>query len=535
MLNASARIAFVMIASLPFAVCASAEARDANASSDAPRVTIANGTLVGLYDRQQGLNIFKGIPFARPPVGDLRWREPQPVKNWKGERQATKFSAQCMQRRIFDDMVFRSNGVSEDCLYLNVWTPAEIRSGEKPGEPLPVLVYMYGGGFVAGDGSEPRYDGASMAQKGIVTVTFNYRLGVFGMFAHPELTKESPHGASGNYTLLDQNAALKWVHDNIAAFGGDPKRVTIAGESAGSASVSAHMASPLSRDLIAGAIGESGAMITSSRGSVPLVEAEQAGAQFAKSIGANSLAALRALPAEKLLNAAAKIQTPVFRIILDGYFFPKSPRAVFEAGEQAHVPLLAGTNSQESWYGALLQDREPTVANYRSVIEALYGEHAELVEQMYPAASEEQVKQSLTELASDRFLSFGTWKWVDLHGLTSGKPAFYYFYAHPRPKQRAKPDAPGDSGAVHSAEIEYAMGNLDSNEVYAWTEDDYKVSRLMQQYFANFIKTGDPNGEGLLEWPAYHSEATFPRLIIDTHTRLAPDTRRARQQLLDAL
>src|SRR5690606_30125119 len=207
----------------------------------------------------------------------------------------------------------------------------------------------------------------------------------------------------------------------------------------------------------------------------------------------------------------------------------------FAAGEQAKVPLLAGTNSQESWYGALLGDREPTVANYRSVIDELYGEHAELVAQMYPAASEDQVKQSLTELASDRFLSFSTWKWVDLHSLTSQKPAFYYFYAQPRPRQRAKPDAPGDSGAVHSAEIEYAMGNLDSNEVYAWTEDDYKVSHLMQQYLANFIKTGDPNGEGLLEWPAYHSEATFPRLIIDANTRLAPDTRRARHQLLDAL
>ncbi|NLG76863.1 MAG: carboxylesterase family protein, partial [Xanthomonadaceae bacterium] len=243
------------------------------ASSDAARVKIANGTLVGVVDKEKDLRIFKGIPFAQPPVGDLRWREPQPVKNWQGERKATEFSAQCMQRRIFDDMVFRSNGVSEDCLYLNVWTPAKSAS-----EKLPVLVYIYGGGFVAGDGSEPRYDGASMAQKGIVTVTLNYRLGVFGLFAHPELTKESPHKASGNYALLDQHAALEWVQRNISAFGGDPKRVTIAGESAGSFSVSAQVASPLSRNLIAGAIGESGAMVSRL---MPLSEAEDKGMQLA--------------------------------------------------------------------------------------------------------------------------------------------------------------------------------------------------------------------------------------------------------------
>lgn len=495
------------------------------ASSDAARVKIANGTLVGVVDKEKDLRIFKGIPFAQPPVGDLRWREPQPVKNWQGERKATEFSAQCMQRRIFDDMVFRSNGVSEDCLYLNVWTPAKSAS-----EKLPVLVYIYGGGFVAGDGSEPRYDGASMAQKGIVTVTLNYRLGVFGLFAHPELTKESPHKASGNYALLDQHAALEWVQRNISAFGGDPKRVTIAGESAGSFSVSAQVASPLSRNLIAGAIGESGAMVSRL---MPLSEAEDKGMQLAKSVGAKSLAELRALPAERLLEATAGLVMPP--VIADGYFFPKSPAEIYAAGEQASVPLLAGTNSLESWYGAILRDKAPTVENYRGALEELYGEHAERIAAAYPATSEAEVMEAATELASDRFLSFATWKWVDLHGRTSGKPAFYYYYAHPRPAQRANPDAPVPNGAVHSAEIEYAMGNLDLNDVYAWTEDDYKVSRLMQEYFANFIKTGDPNGEGLPAWPAYHSNETFPRLTIDANTRLEPDMRRARHQLLDEI
>src|ERR1043166_1768164 len=218
-------------------------------------VQTANGLIEGPGMQPSGVRIFRGIPFAQPPVGELRWREPQPVKNWTGVRQAREFGPRCMQAPIFDDMRFRSNGVSEDCLYLNVWTPAKSNH-----ERLPVLVYFYGGGFVTGDGSELRYDGENMATKGIVVVTVNYRLGVFGFLAHPELTKESTHKASGNYGLLDQNAALRWVQQNIANFGGDPQHVTIAGESAGSVSVSAHMASPLSKDLIAAAIGESGAI-----------------------------------------------------------------------------------------------------------------------------------------------------------------------------------------------------------------------------------------------------------------------------------
>src|SRR5918994_2938088 len=217
-------------------------------------VKTANGLVEGSTEKD--LRIFRGIPFAAPPVGDLRWKAPQPARNWSGVKQVSGFGAQCMQRRVFSDMVFRAAGMSEDCLYLNVWTPARSAS-----ERLPVLVYFYGGGFIAGDGSEPRYDGAAMARKGIVALTVNYRLGVFGFFAHPELTKESPQRASGNQGLLDQAAALRWVQANIAAFGGDPKKVTIAGESAGSMSVNAQMASPLSKDLIAGAIGESGSIM----------------------------------------------------------------------------------------------------------------------------------------------------------------------------------------------------------------------------------------------------------------------------------
>ncbi len=520
---------FATLARCSLAIASLVLGASVSASTDAARVKTANGVLVGAEDEAAGLLIFTGIPFAQPPVGRLRWREPQPVQNWKGERDATQFGPRCMQRRIYDDMVFRSNGVSEDCLYLNVWTPAKSAA-----ERLPVLVYFYGGGFHAGDGSEPRYDGASMARKGIVALTVNYRLGVFGLFAHPELTKESPHRASGNYTLLDQSAALKWVQENIAAFGGDPKRVTIAGESAGSLSVSAQMASPLSRNLIAGAIGESGALLASRGGLMPLAGAEQAGMKFAREIGADSLAALRAMPAEQLLELAAQKQ-PALMLNLDGYFFTKSPSDVFAAGEQADVPLLAGSNSQEGSFEQLLEGKAPSVENYRATLETLYGERAEEVAALYPASSEAQVKQMGTELASDRFLGYSTWKWIDLHGRTSDKPAFYYYYTQPRPALRADPNASVPSGAVHSAEIEYAMGNLDSNEVFAWTQHDRKVSQVMQEYFANFIKTGDPNGPNLPKWPAYYSEPFFPRMTIDANTRLAPDTRRVRYQLLDAI
>lgn len=507
------------------------------------RVRIANGILEGVPDN--GVRSFKGVPFGAPPVGDARWKPPQAVRNWDGVREAKKFGARCMQRNVFGDMNFRANGMSEDCLFLNVWTPA--RSGR---EKLPVLVYFYGGGFIAGDGSEPRYDGASMAAKGIVAVTVNYRLGVFGFMAHPELTKESPHKASGNYGLLDQHAALKWVQQNIAAFGGDPKRVTIAGESAGSISVSAQMASPLSKNLLAGAIGESGS-IMGALSAVPLAEGEQAGVKFGEAIGKTSLAALRAMPADQLLEATAKPGLPRFSPTIDGWFFPKSAFAIFAAGEQARVPLLAGVNSAESGYFGVLGRETPTVENYKKALERLYPGKADEVFKLYPATNETEVMDAAQDLASDRFISYSTWKWTDLSTKTGGKATYYYRYERPRPAMRPemgnaqaglaggviRNPQPGNAaprpparGAVHSAEIEYAMGNLDSNKVYAWTPDDYKVSKTMQEYFANFIKTGNPNGKGLPNWPKF---AEGQRLIIDVNTRAEADKTRARYEFLD--
>ncbi len=507
------------------------------------QVKTANGVLKGTLTKTTGVRSFKGIPFAAPPVGDLRWKAPAPVKNWEGVRSADKFAALCMQGAIFGDMGFRADGMGEDCLYLNVWTPA------KSARNLPVLVYFYGGGFVAGDGSEPRYDGESMAQKGIVTLTVNYRLGVFGFLAHPELSKETSYNGSGNYGLLDQSAALHWVKQNIAAFGGDPKRVTIAGESAGSVSVSAQMASPLSKDLIAGAIGESGSVIAT-LGAVPLAEGEQNGIKFATSVGANDLAALRAMTAEQLLAATLKPGNSFPGSTIDGYFFPKAPLEIYKAGEQARVPLLAGSNSEELPYFVILGRDQPTVENYRNALKKLYPEKFEEVFKLYPATNEEEVKSAAQDLASDRFISFSTWKWLDVATKTGNKPTYYYFYSRPRPAMRPEMgnasaglaggvskspqanQAPPARGAAHSAEIEYAMGNLDSNKVYAWTPDDYKVSKVMQEYFANFIKTGNPNGRGVPAWPEFRKGQ---RIRIDVETKAEPEGVRARYELLESL
>jgi para-nitrobenzyl esterase len=515
-------------------------------ASAGERVETKNGAVEGTTE-QDGIRVFRGIPFAEPPVGDLRWKPPQPVKNWRGVRQSNKFGPRAMQRAIFGDMNFRSGGISEDCLYLNVWTPAKVGTGR-----LPVLVYFYGGGFMAGDSSEPRYDGASMARKGLVAVTVNYRLSVFGFLAHPELTAESPHHASGNYGLLDQSEALRWVRRNIAAFGGDPQRVTIAGESAGSISVSAQMASPLSKDLIAGAIGESGSLM-GTMPPVPLAEAEEAGVRFATKVGAKSLADLRKIPAESLLEATADAPFGRFPLAIDGYFLPRDPREIFAAGEQAHVPLLVGWNSEEMNYRMVMGREKPTRENYAKAVQKLYGERAGEVLKVYPATTDEEVEQVATDLAGDRFIGYSTWKWCDLHGKSGGKPVYRYLYARPRPAMRpemgnavaglaggvvkgpeAKADRPPPSrGAVHSAEIEYAMGNLATNKVYAWTPEDYKVSEVMQQYFANFVKSGDPNGSGQPTWLPANRGAEVQIMHIDVETRLEPEKHRGRYLLLD--
>lgn len=511
----------------------------------ADRVKTANGTVESTAPPTDGVRSFKGIPFAQPPVGDLRWREPQPPKNWSGVRNADTFGPACMQRLSPNaDYWFRGDGMSEDCLYLNVWTPA--KTGR---EKLPVLVYIFGGGFQNGDGSEPRYDGGNMARHGIVAVSVNYRTNVFGFFAHPELTKESPHQASGNYGLLDQVAALRWVQKNIAAFGGDPTRVTIAGESAGSISVSALMASPLSKDLMAGAICESGAAIASLPPR-PLAEVEQAGVKLAESAGAATLAALRALTAQQIQEAAAKAQGVRFSTAMDGHFLSKTLTDIALAGEQARVPLLAGTNSEEMSPRAVLSGGDPTPETLAAAITKFYGDKAEPVLKAYAATTTEEVFEAAMHLASARFISYGTWKWTELHMQTGGKPVYRYLYAKVRPPYLGMPGQPppvpptpppgaaqqpqAPRGAVHSAEIQYAMGNLDLDKRYTWEPADYQVSKTMQAYFVNFIKTGRPDGPGLPPWPAYRPETNYQRMRIDVTSQAEPEPHRHRYLALDA-
>lgn len=510
------------------------------------QTTVENGVIEGNYDTKTGIQTYFGVPFAKPPVGELRWRAPQPADNWKGVKQTKQFSARPMQTVVFGDMNSRSNGVSEDCLYLNVWTPAKRNTKD-----LPVLVYFYGGGNVAGDASEPRYDGESMAKKGVVVVTCNYRLNIFGFLTHPELTAEAPYKASGNYGMLDQAAALKWVQKNIAAFGGDPKKVTIAGESAGSIGVSCQMASPLSRNLIAGAIGESGAGINPTMAPVQLAEGEKQGVEFLLKAGIKSIKELRGMSTREIYEIYNESRRFGFPIVIDNYFLTKTLPQVFAAKEQAQVPLLVGWNSAEIPGQAFMQGQPYKEENYVARVKKEYPADFEEVLKLYPHGSEKEIELSATALAADRFISYSTWKWFDLHRNNSSQPVYRYLYSKLRPDLVDKslasglaggtvradantPKPPKAVGAPHACEIEYAMGNLHLVKEYAWTADDFKVSDTMLNYFTNFVKTGNPNGGKLPDWKAAKAgESTPPVMILDVESRTESAKDDARYLFLD--
>lgn len=481
------------------------------------------GKVQGFHNDKDNLDLFLGIPFAKPPVGDLRWRAPQEMEDWDGVKKTTEFGPAPMQTNIFGDMIYRGKGFSEDCLYLNIWTPEASED-----KSLPVLVYFYGGGFVAGSGDEPRYDGTSLAQKGIVVVTVNYRLNIFGFFAHPVLSKEAPYYASGNYGLLDQNAALKWVSENIENFGGDPEKITIGGESAGSISVSAQMASPMSKDYLAGAIGESGASIKPTLSPVSLEEAEQVGVDFMKKTGYRSLEELRALSAEELYKVYQKSGRFGFPTVVDNYFLPKSLPEIFRSGEQAQIPVLVGWNSAETGGQGLMQGKDFTDENYKSALKSLYPDSFEEVLKLYPSGSKEQIEESATQLASDRFIAYSTWKWFDLQRKNSDEPVYRFLFGHIRPSAKSNPDY-HPIGARHASEIEYFLGNLERIDNPNLKDVDFNVSDTIQSYLANFIKNGNPNGEGLPQWPAAKASEEHPPVMImnsDFHVKPAASDQR---------
>ncbi len=501
-------------------------------------VTLQVKTQYGVLEgfEEDGVKKFLGVPFAQAPVGELRWKAPQPVQSWEGVREAKAFADDPMQPDIFGDMNFRGSGRSEDCLYLNIWTTAKTTA-----DSLPVLIYFNGGGLMAGSGSEPRYDGSSIAKEGVIGVTANYREGVFGFFAHPELTAASDYKGSGNYGFLDQVAAIKWVKENIAAFGGHPDRITIVGESAGSFSVSLLMCSPLSKNLIAGAMLSSGAEVLPYEPSLQ-ADADAAGAALLKDAGIASLADAMALDADSL----QKMLPPrgMANVVLDGYFMSESADAVFERGEQAQVPLLAGWNSLEAHPMQVLQGQAPTVENYKNALKAQFGDSTDEIFEAYGITTDDDVmSQKGFNLVSDLFTGFPTWKACDYHVKNSSQPVYRYHYMHPRPQVSAKM---GDKtaalaggvrekteeekkarqpaiapGAVHSADIEYAMGTLDTNEFYDWQDDDYAISKLFLSYYANFCKTGNPNGEGLPQWSPVTKDNldAAPVMIIDVESK----------------
>jgi para-nitrobenzyl esterase len=465
-----------------------------------------SGVVEGVAAVSPGVRVFRGIPFAAPPIGKLRWKAPQPVKHWKGVRKAAEFGPRCMQAPIYPDMIFRDlteKPMSEDCLYLNVWTPAKsARDG------LAVMVWFYGGGFQAGSSSEPRYDGENFATKGIIVVSVNYRLGVFGFLTYPGLTKESHEHASGNYGLMDQIAGLRWVKKNIAAFGGDPDKVTIAGESAGSLSVSALMASPLASGLFRGAIGESGAFFgrpPAGSAMQALGETEKTGTKFAESLGAKDLGALRAKTAEELLAAAQKDPSARFWPSVDGYALPNDVATIFAGGKQSHVPLLAGWNAQEASWAVVYAKEKPTAQTFPEQMHKRFNDRAAEVLKLYPASTDEEARKSAIDLASDLFITYITWEWLEQQNKTGQAPVYGYVFDRTPP---AAPDAkvngvsPMELGARHACEIEYVFGALKS-QPNPWEPVDLKISDAMASYWANFTKTGDPNGQGLAKWPVY--------------------------------
>jgi para-nitrobenzyl esterase len=485
-------------------------------------VTTENGRLQGTTNADRAVVVFRKVPYAAPPTGELRWKPPRRAQNWAGVRRADKFGAACLQTEVFGNLHFRGEQPSEDCLSLNIWAPGRIGKTR-----LPVIVWLYGGGFVTGDASEPRYDGENLARKGVIVVIPNYRLGVFGFFSHPDLTKESPNNTSGNYGLLDQVAALQWVARNIASFEGDPRNVTLAGQSAGSFSVSVLMASPIAQGLFQKAIGESGGFYPPL---TPLADAEKVGEEFVRSVHAASIEEMRKTSGPELLQAAAKYKGGFgFDSILDGYLLPIEPIAVCEQGSQSHIPLLAGWNADEGKMSFLSAPQKTTAKSFSELAGSRFGSDAAEFLKLYPADTEERAMRSSEELADDDFSGFSTWKWIEMHRSTGGSPVYEYHFEQV-PTVRS-----GELvGSKHSDEIEYVFQTLDSRDA-VWTAKDYELSDRLSSYWVNFAKFGDPNFKGLPNWPKYDSTDGFQVMHLSgSGIHASTEATRSRYEFLDS-
>ncbi len=502
------------------------------AAIDQP-VKLDAGMVSAVAGKNPEVRVFKGIPYAAPPVGDLRWKPPQPAAKWEGVRAGDQFGNSCMQGGggggrgrggapkggapkdgapavkgpapdgARGGEAARGPANSEDCLFLNVWTAAKAAS-----ERRPVMVWLHPGGYTSGSGASPATDGENLAMKGAVLVTINYRLGIFGFLAHPELTAESPHHASGNYAFLDQQAALAWVQRNIAGFGGDPKRVLVFGDSAGSTSIGNLAASPLSKGLFQRALGESGAWLGLGIAAVPtLATAEQSGLRVQQGLGAKNLAELRAKPAAEVLGAAGARNGPV----IDGWFLPDDPANIYAQGKQNDVPLLLGSNKDE---GTFFQS-PTTAAMFTQTSKMRYADLADAFFKLYPAGSDEEATISSFATFRDQ-LGFVMRNWAASQVKTGKSKAYLYYFTHEPPIAGGNPPpspvvTARQQGATHGAEAAYVFENLQGNR--PWADLDHQLAGTISSYWVNFAANGNPNGKGLPSWPAF-SEKENQRLVI---------------------
>ncbi len=504
------KIASILIPAL-FMLCSG------NISGTQPlnKVGVEGGTISGYKIGK--VTVFKGVPFAAPPVGDLRWRPPQPVKGWKGIKKCITPPASAMQAKPVPFMMWSKEfmapeaPLSEDCLYLNIWTAAK-----KANEKRPVIIWIHGGAFTGGSGTVPLYDGEEMAKKGVVFITINYRLGVFGFLAHPELSAESPDKVSGNYGILDQIAALKWVKRNIAAFGGNPDNVTIDGQSAGSFSVNALMCSPLAKGLFQKAIGQSGGMFAANSGIVTdLKAAEASGTKFAQQAGAANIKELRSKSAEELLKMQGRWGITIDRVVV----MPADE--VFGSGKQNDVPLITGWNADDGFSMGPLQNAE----TYKADAIKTYGEKANDFLKLFPAGDDAEAQKS-QKLAAQMFFGWQNYNWAKMQSLTGKCKAYLYYFTHVPPGEP-------NYGAFHSSEFGYALKTLKlwNRPFVKW---DFDLSEIMSSYWVNFAKTGNPNGPGLPEWPAFDSNS--PRVIeLDDQVKSVPLPHREQLEFLTRL
>jgi para-nitrobenzyl esterase len=502
----------LLLAALPCSVPWAAEVQ----------ANVKQGMLRG--SAEAGLVVYRGVPFAAPPVGALRWRPPQPVAGWSGVRAADKFAPQCMQG-VGGPPGAAAPPTSEDCLYLNVWSPAKSAK-----ERVPVLVWIYGGGFSGGSASSPLTTGEVLAGKGVVVVSIGYRVGAMGFLAHPQLTAESPHHSSGNYGLLDMVAALQWIRANIGAFGGDPAKVTIFGQSAGAIAVSQLAASPLARGLFVGAISESGGSFSAPRPTGQpgenmrlLADAERQGLAVASSAGVVTLAELRGLPADKVL-AAARGKGPTWPVV-DGWVLPSDQYPLYESGRFNDTPILVGYNSDE---GASFP-REQSAADFRVNTQRRYGVFADPLLASYPA-SDGPLPRTARDLVRDASFGWHTLAWARLQSLHGKSKAYMYFFDQHPDYPPGSPQA--GNGAPHGREVAYVFGHLEGLRNETPGSSDRVISDAMLTYWTNFAKHGDPNGQGVPQWPAF--SAAQPQVMTFAQTpHVGPVPNESGQRVLD--